>query len=100
MAALALHQLVGGKSGETYDLGGTEAISLVQLAQTVVAKAGRPLEIRVNTAGREVSAARLVPHMNKSISSFGFKPAFSVAEAVERTLAWHSLHAGRRAEAR
>ena len=89
MAVLALHQLVGGKRGETYDLGGTEALSLMALAQTVVAKAGRPLEIRVNTAAREPGAARLIPDMAKSLKAFGFKPAFSPAQAVARTLAGH-----------
>jgi dTDP-glucose 4,6-dehydratase len=89
MAVLALHQLVEGKSGETYDLGGTEAISLIQLAQTVVAKAGRPLEIRVNTAGREPGAAALIPDATKSVKAFGWRPAFTPTEAVARTLEWH-----------
>lgn len=94
MAVLALHQLVGGKSGETYDLGGTEPLSLIALAQTVVAKAGRPLEIRVNTAGRDTGAARLVPDMAKSVKAFGWHPAFSPADAVARTLEWHSPTVG------
>lgn len=89
MAVLALHQLVRGRSGETYDLGGTQPIPLIELAQTVVAQAGRPLEIRLNTAGRDVPSARLVPDMAASVKSFGFRPAFGPAEAVARTLAWH-----------
>lgn len=89
MAVLSLLQLVQGKSGETYDLGGTDAIPLIELAQTVVAQAGRPLEIRVNTAGRDVGASRLVPNMEKSLKAFGFRPAFNPAEAIGRTLAWH-----------
>lgn len=90
MAVLALHQLVGGKSGETYDLGGVEPLSLMALAQTVVAQAGRPLEIRVNTAGRDLGAARLVPDMAKSVNAFGWRPSFSPSEAVARTLEWHA----------
>lgn len=90
MAVLALLQLIGGKSGETYDLGGITPLPLLELAQTVVAQAGRPLEIRVNTAGRPVGAATLVPDMAKSVQAFGFHPAFTPAEAIARTFAWHS----------
>lgn len=89
MAVLALHQLVGGRSGETYDLGGTEPISLIDLARTVVGQASRQLEIRINTAARGAGSARLVPDLAKSVNAFGFKPAFTAAEAVARTLAWH-----------
>ena len=89
MAVLALHQLVKGKTGETYDLGGAEATPLIDLARIVIAEAGRPLEIRVNTAGRDVGSAALIPDMAPSQRAFGFKPAFTPSEAVARTLAWH-----------
>lgn len=90
MAVLSLLQMVGGRSGETYDLGGADPVSLIDLAQTVVSQASRNLEIRINTAGREHGAARLVPDMDTSVRAFGFKPAFSPAEAIGRTLAWHA----------
>jgi dTDP-glucose 4,6-dehydratase len=89
MALLALHQLVGGKSGDTFDLGGVEAISLIELARIVVTEAKKPLEIRMNTAGREVGVSRFIPDMTESVRRFGFTPAFAPVEAVARTLAWH-----------
>lgn len=97
MAVLALHQLLQGQSGETYDLGGAEAVRLIELAKIVVQQANRPLEIRVNTAGRDARAADLLPDLSKSEKAFGFKPAFSAAEAVARTLEWHSGAAKRMA---
>lgn len=90
MAVLALLQLVAGNSGETYDLGGAQPIPLIELAQAVVAQAGRPLEIRMNTAAKPAHAAPLVPDMQASRDAFGFTPAFSPAEAIARTFAWHS----------
>ena len=90
MAVLALHQLVRGRSGETYDLGGAEAITLIELARLVVAEAGRPLEVRVNTAGRDLASAPLVPDMEASQRAFAFAPAFSPSAAIARTLAWHA----------
>lgn len=89
MAALALHQLVRGASGDTFDLGGAEPLPLINLAQLVVAEARRPLEIRVNTVSRD-GGAGLIPNMAPSAAEFGFRPAFAVREAVARTLAWHA----------
>jgi dTDP-glucose 4,6-dehydratase len=89
MAVLALMQLTGGQSGEVYDLGGTQPLSLIHLAELVAAKADRRLEIRVNTAGRDVGGARLVPDMTKSVRDFGFRPAFETEETIARTLEWH-----------
>lgn len=95
MAVLALLQLVHGRPGAAYDLGGTEPISLRRLAELVVARAGRPLEIRYNTAGR-AETTRLVPDMTPSLTQFGFTPALDTAAAVERTLAWQRSASGAR----
>jgi dTDP-glucose 4,6-dehydratase len=99
MAFAALHQLVQGKSGETFDLGGTEPVRLIELARMVVEQAGRPLEIRVNTAGKDAGSYSLIPDMSRSTERFGFTPAFSPAEAVSRTLEWHRAATGRRRSA-
>lgn len=90
MAALVLHQLVRGASGDTYDLGGTEVMRLIDLAQTVVAQARRPIQIQLNTGGRDIQPDQLVPDMLPSQRRFGFRPAFSAADAVARTLAWNA----------
>lgn len=89
MAMLALHQLTGGKTGAVYNLGGAEPLSLRDMAELVVARAGRPLEVRFNTAGKQLPASRLVPSMSRSAGEFKFTPAFTAADAISRTLAWH-----------
>jgi nucleoside-diphosphate-sugar epimerase len=90
MAVLALHQLVGGKSGAVYNLGAVEALTLREMAEMVVTRAGRPLEVRYNTAGKTLAASRLTPDMSKSQAEFKLTPAFSAADAISRTLAWHA----------
>ena len=42
MAVLALHQLVGGRSGDTFDLGGAEEMSLIGFDDVLVSRYVRP----------------------------------------------------------
>jgi dTDP-glucose 4,6-dehydratase len=90
MAMIALHQMVRGESGEIYDLGGMDAMTVLDLANLVVGQAQRPLEIRLNTTGRQHDADTLLPDMARSTRQFGIKPAWSVEDAVKRSLAWYS----------
>jgi dTDP-glucose 4,6-dehydratase len=92
MAVMALHQMVGGKTGAVYNLGAVEALTLREIAELVVARAGRPLEVRYNTAGKKLAASRLMPDMSKSQAEFKVTPAFSAAEAIRRTLQWHGAN--------
>jgi dTDP-glucose 4,6-dehydratase len=89
MAVLALAQMTGGESGDVYDLGGIEAMSVADLAQLVAAQARRPLEVRINAAARSVADDRFVPDMRRSVD-LGVSPAFSTAQAVARSLAWYA----------
>lgn len=90
MAAIALNQLVRGESGEVYDLGGTEAMSVDELARIVVRQARRPLEIRTSASARSAGEDRFVPDMSRSTGHLGITPAFSTADAVARSLDWYS----------
>ena len=89
MALLMLLQLVRGQIGSIYNLGHTDVISLRDLAELVVRQSGRRLEIRYNTAGRDVAISRLIPDMSKSIKEFGFTPAFMISDAISQTLKWY-----------
>jgi dTDP-glucose 4,6-dehydratase len=89
MALLMLQQLVRGQIGSIYNLGHTEVISLRDLAELVVRQSGRGLDIRYNTAGRDVAVSRLIPDMSKSIKEFSFAPAFTVSDAVSQTFKWY-----------
>lgn len=89
MAVLVLKMLTKGQSGGVYNLGNAEGITLESLAGLVVQRAGGALEIRYNT-GRQASRSRLVPDMGQVGRLFNFQPAFSLIEAIDRTLAFNS----------
>ncbi len=88
MAVLALLQLVGGRNGEVYDLGGREVLTTRELADIVIKQVGRPLEVRINTMSRDDGVSRLVPHLEPSLREFQYEAAFSPSEAIGSTIAW------------
>jgi nucleoside-diphosphate-sugar epimerase len=90
MAVIALTQMVGGSSGDVFDLGGAEAISVADLAGLIAEQVSRPLDIRINTAARSSEDDRLVPDMARSTNQLGIAPAFSTEQAVARSLAWYT----------
>ncbi|MEI6986333.1 MAG: NAD-dependent epimerase/dehydratase family protein [Rhodospirillaceae bacterium] len=89
MAFLLLRILSGGRSGGLYNLGHPIGTTLSELAELVVRVAGVQLDIRYNTAGRQIAASRLIPDMTRCHHDFGFTSTFTLTEAIERTLAWN-----------
>jgi nucleoside-diphosphate-sugar epimerase len=90
MAMIALNQMVQGDSGDVFDLGGAEAISVSDLAQLVASHARRPLEIRISGSARAAGDDRFVPSAERSTGKLGVEPAFSTTDAVARSLAWYT----------
>lgn len=90
MAAMALAQMVRGDSGDVFDLGGTEPMTVADLAQLVAGQVRRALDIRINAAARPSGDDRFVPDMARTVRQLGVAPAFATAEAVARTLAWYA----------
>lgn len=89
MAFLLLRILSSGHSGGLYNIGHPAGITLSELADLVVRASGAPLDIRYNTAGRQITASRLIPDMSRSHQDFSFTPTLTLPEAIERTLAWN-----------
>ncbi len=90
MAAMALAQMVCGKSGDIFDLGGTEAMTVGDLAHLVAGQARRALDIRINAAARSSGSDRFVPDMERTVRQLGVVPAFSTADAIVRSLDWYN----------
>lgn len=91
MAVIALNQMVRSQSGEIYDLGGSEPMTVLDLAHLVAARSTRPLEILVSAQNRFNETDQLLPDMHRCFEQFGIRPAFSTAQAVERSLSWYNL---------
>lgn len=90
MAAMALAQMVRGESGDVFDLGGTEAMSVADMARLVAGQFRRAIDIRINDAARPSGSNHFVPDMDRTIRHLGVAPAFSTAEAVARSLDWYN----------
>jgi nucleoside-diphosphate-sugar epimerase len=97
VAFLLLRALVAGRNGDIFNIGHPDAITLRDLAKLVVKASGQPLEIKTNTEGGRAAHAHLVPDMTRATEKLGFKPAIALADAIERTLAWHHGRAKSRA---
>lgn len=90
MAAMALTQMVCGDSGDIFDLGGTDAMTVADLANLVAAQVRHALDIRINAAARSSGNDRFIPDMNRTIRQFEVAPAFSTTEAIVRSLDWYT----------
>jgi len=81
--------LVKGTSCRPYNVGSGEAITIADLARTVVANT-RP-EVAIEIAGKPVPgqpAARYVPDVTRA-QELGLTPWIGLAEGVRRTYAWN-----------
>lgn len=93
-AFLLLRILSGAKSGDVYNVGSPEAVSLIDLARVVIDVVNQPLDIQFNTARGAVSAAPLIPDTTKVEKAFHYKPAISLVQAIKRTIAWNTDKSG------
>jgi dTDP-glucose 4,6-dehydratase len=88
-AFLLLSILSGAKSSDVYNVGHSEATTLVDLAKLVLEENGQPLEVRFNTGRGAVPASHLIPDMTRAERDFGFKPATPLRDAIRRTISWN-----------
>jgi nucleoside-diphosphate-sugar epimerase len=93
-AVLLLRILSGSQSGDVYNLGSPEVVSLIDLARMVINAVNQPLDIQFNTARGAVSAAPLIPDMTKVEETFHYRPAIPLVQAIKRTIAWNAAKSG------
>lgn len=81
--------MMRGKSGEAYNVGSKEGLSIRQLAETVTMIAGLrlPPEIK-QTPDPTVLPSRYVPDTTKIESAFDFAPTTSLEVSIQNTLNW------------
>ena len=82
--------LLRGKSGQVYNVGSDEAISIADLARTVAHSFDPPPEVQITltpTAGR--LPERYVPSTQRAREELGLRTWVSLPDAIRRTAAWH-----------
>lgn len=62
--------------------------SILELAEAIRAAVGRPLRLSAGTAAAH-SPSRRCPDMTRTIEATGYTPRFSIADGVNRTVAWY-----------
>ena len=90
MAAWLWAALFTGRPGVAYNVGGTEEVSIAELARRVVAATGSTSSIEVRTvpvAGRP--AARYVPDVARARRELQLAEPSGLDEAIARTARWH-----------
>lgn len=82
--------LFRGESGEAYNVGSEEAISIYQLAQNVQRIAGGNRDVRVcQIPVKGIAPARYIPSTKKAQIELGLGLDISLDEGIRRTIDWH-----------
>jgi len=81
--------------GEVVNIGGTETLSILELAQTVQEHLGIPLPLRATFIpydefpGNYQDVRHRVPDITKARELLGFEAVTSLADGLAETVAWH-----------
>jgi UDP-glucose 4-epimerase len=81
--------------GEVINVGGTETISITELAQRIQAQLGIPQPLRSTFVGYDEMPGNYqdvrhrIPDTTKARELLGFEASISIDEGLARTIAWH-----------
>jgi dTDP-glucose 4,6-dehydratase len=85
--------LMKAAPGRAYNVGSSEAVSILDLAERIAGAAGG-VQIQIaRHAGAGVTPERYVPATRRAEQELGVRVAVSLDDAIERTLAWHRSRA-------
>ena len=92
MAVWMLAILASGGSGESYNVGSPEAVTLRAAAEAVASHFSSPPKIVVGVSpARQTGPSRFVPDVSRAQNALGLSRKFDLASAIKRTLQWNSL---------
>ena len=84
--------LVNTKSGEIYNIGSNQGVSLKKLAKEILKVANLNEEIKLNTSLLEqVKEDSLVPSIDSAINDFGLELYTDFDKTIKRTFDWYKL---------
>lgn len=90
MAFWTLRILTGGRSGEIFNLGSPEGVTLEKVAATVGRHFRPTPEIRLNAAKTEnVAQSLLVPDVTHATERLGLRVTVGFESAIEKTIHWN-----------
>jgi UDP-glucuronate decarboxylase len=74
-----------GMQGEVFNIGNTQEITILQLAETILKKTGSKSEFTFSPLGQD-DPKRRQPDITKAIQKLGWSPEVSLEEGLERTI--------------
>jgi dTDP-glucose 4,6-dehydratase len=90
MAAALWSLLVEGRDRTAYNVGGSEVVSIRQLADRIVAATGSTSTVTcLKAAAPGLSGERYVPDVSRLQAELALPPAFDLDESIRRTARWH-----------
>jgi dTDP-glucose 4,6-dehydratase len=87
--------LIDGRPGRAYNVGGLEAVSVLELAERIAARLNNPPAITVAGPPGTGLPNRQVPDVSRARTELGLSQRIGLDEAIDRTLAWHRAEARR-----
>lgn len=93
LAAYIVNILSLGQVGEVYNLGSTEAITLIDLANKIKKIIGDGIGIKINSS-KDIYSKHLydVPSMSKLEIDIRLKSRITLDEALTRAILWNKMH--------
>ncbi len=92
MAIWMLAILASGQSGENYNVGSPEAVTLRAAAEAVTSQFSAPPKIVAGVSpARPTGPSRFVPDVSRAQNTLGLSLKFDLAAAIKRTIQWNSL---------
>lgn len=88
MAVWMLRILTGGTTGESYNLGSPDDITLRDLAEKISGHFNPRPEVRLRTAAGQTPVSRLVPDVSQA-AKLSLTTTISLDKAIERTIQWN-----------
>jgi dTDP-glucose 4,6-dehydratase len=83
--------LIKGRSGEAYNVGSDDYISIAELAQTVRLVAGTENYIRIRQQAQQRKLPfRYVPSVQKTKDELGLQVMVGLTESISKTIRWYS----------
>ena len=80
--------LIYGQSGRAYNMGGAEAVTILELADLIASSVSPPPPVIVAKPKGNAPPSRYVPDISRAELELGLRVRVDLPEAVRRTLAW------------
>lgn len=92
MAYWLLTILTKGRSGEIYNVGSSESITLAKLAQLINQQCDTPVSIKLNTSlSNHNQYSRFVPDVSVAMNNLKLSLTADLKTAIKRTIEWNKL---------